>query len=275
MEALKSASNMLSELRTGLLSPKHYYSLCTFLYLLHPQVNRRIIAYTHRWSCSFVRADILASDELRRLELYLLEDKHGKTLSELYELVQYAGNVLPRLYLLITVGSVYIKSKKAPAKDVLKDLVEMCRGVQHPTRGLFLRTYLSEMTKDKLPEEGSEYAGAGGEVRDAMEFVLGNFVEMNKLWVRMQHQGQVRERDRREKERKQLSTLVGKNLSRLSQLEGVDVKMYKESILPKILDQVVQCKDVIAQQYLMEIVIQVRFSSLFLRPFCFHGRPEH
>lgn len=28
--------------------------------------------------------------------------------------------VLPRLYLLITVGAVYIKSKQAPAKDILK-----------------------------------------------------------------------------------------------------------------------------------------------------------
>ena len=27
-------------------------------------------------------------------------------------------------------------------KDILKDLVEMCRGVQHPLRGLFLRNYL-------------------------------------------------------------------------------------------------------------------------------------
>ena len=62
-------------------------------------------------------------------------------------------------YLLITVGSIYIKTKEAPAKDVLRDLVEMCRGVQHPTRGLFLRNYLSEMTKDKLPDVGSEFEG--------------------------------------------------------------------------------------------------------------------
>lgn len=47
-------------------------------------------------------------------------------------------------YLLLTVGSVYIVSKEAPAKDILKDLVEMCRGVQHPMRGLFLRNYLSQ-----------------------------------------------------------------------------------------------------------------------------------
>ncbi len=62
-------------------------------------------------------------------------------------------------YLLVTVGSIYIRTKEAPAKDVLRDLVEMCRGVQHPTRGLFLRTYLSEMTKDKLPDVGSDYEG--------------------------------------------------------------------------------------------------------------------
>ncbi len=62
-------------------------------------------------------------------------------------------------YLLCTVGSVYIKSKEAPAKDVLKDLVEMSRGVQHPIRGLFLRSYLSQISRDKLPDVGSPYEG--------------------------------------------------------------------------------------------------------------------
>ena len=61
--------------------------------------------------------------------------------------------------MICTVGSAYIRLKEAPARDVLRDLVEMCRGVQHPTRGLFLRTYLSEMVKDKLPDVGSEYEG--------------------------------------------------------------------------------------------------------------------
>lgn len=62
-------------------------------------------------------------------------------------------------YLLCTVGCVYIKSKEAPAKDILKDLVEMCRGIQHPLRGLFLRSYLSQVSRDKLPDIGSEYEG--------------------------------------------------------------------------------------------------------------------
>jgi len=236
MDALKHASNMISELRTSLLSPKNYYALY-----------------------------IEASDHLRYLETYLLEGKHGKRMAELYELVQYAGNILPRLYLLVTVGSAYIKLKEAPAKDVLRDLVEMCRGVQHPTRGLFLRTYLSEMTKDKLPDIGTEYEGRGGGPKEAIDFILQNFIEMNKLWVRMQHQGPMREKTKRENERSELRLLIGKNIARLSQLEGVDLSAYTRVVLPRLLEQIVNCRDVLAQQYLMECVIQVFPDEYHLR----------
>jgi vacuolar protein sorting-associated protein 35 len=43
----------------------------------------------------------------------------------------------------------------------------------------------------------------------------------------------------------------------LSQLEGVDLELYKTAVLPRILEQVVSCKDEIAQPYLMDAVIQV------------------
>ncbi|KAH9693456.1 vacuolar protein sorting-associated protein 35B [Citrus sinensis] len=157
----------------------------------------------------------------------------------------------------LDLGSVYIKSKEAPAKEVLKDLVEMCRGVQHPIRGLFLRSYLAQVSRDKLPDIGSEYERDAETVMDAVEFVLQNFTEMNKLWVRMQHQGPGRVREKREKERNELRDLVGKNLHVLSQIEGVDLEMYKENVLPRVLEQVVNCKDELAQYYLMDCIIQV------------------
>jgi vacuolar protein sorting-associated protein 35 len=50
---------------------------------------------------------------------------------------------------------------------------------------------------------------------------------MNKLWVRLQHQGHSRDREKREAERRELKILVGTNLVRLSQLEGVDLEIYK------------------------------------------------
>jgi len=95
---------------------------------------------------------------------------------------------------------------------------------------------------------------------------------MNKLWVRLQHQGHSRDREKREMERRELRILVGTNLVRLSQLEGVDLEMYQTQILPSILEQVVNCKDIIAQEYLMEVVIQVitlisRSPSIILNSF--------
>lgn len=42
--------------------------------------------------------DMAVSDELRHLELYLLEEfQKGRRVADLYELVQYAGNIIPRL----------------------------------------------------------------------------------------------------------------------------------------------------------------------------------
>ncbi|KAL9395116.1 hypothetical protein Peur_014401 [Populus x canadensis] len=228
-DALKCSALMLSELRTSKLSPHKYYDL-------------------------YMRA----FDELRKLEMFFKdESRHGVSIVDLYELVQHAGNILPRLYLLCTVGSVYIKSKEAPAKDALKDLVEMCRGVQNPIRGLFLRSYLAQVSRDKLPNLGSEYEGGEDTAMDAVEFVLQNFTEMNKLWVRMQHQGPVRIREKLEKERNELRDLVGKNLHVLSQIEGVNLEVFRDTVLPRVLEQIVNCKDELAQYYLMDCIIQV------------------
>lgn len=69
MDGLKHASTMLGELRTSLLSPKSYYELYMAI-----------------------------SDELRHLELYLCDEfQKGRKVADLYELVQYAGNIVPRL----------------------------------------------------------------------------------------------------------------------------------------------------------------------------------
>ena len=67
-----------------------------------------------------------------------------------------------------------------------------------------------------------------GTVRDSIDFIHLNFAEMNKLWVRMQHQGHSREREKREQERRELRILVGTNLVRLSQLECCDIETFKK-----------------------------------------------
>src|SRR5689334_17718099 len=112
-------STLVSELRTPTLGPKQYYELYMAVF-----------------------------DALRHLSEYLRDSHPVNHLADLYELVQYAGNIIPRLYLMITVGTVYMGVEDAPVKEIMKDMMEMSRGVQHPIRGLFLRYYLMGQARD-------------------------------------------------------------------------------------------------------------------------------
>lgn len=112
------------------------------------------------------------------------------------------------------------------------------------------------MMKDILPEKDSEYEGEGGDITDAISFILQNMSDMNRLWVRLQYLATHMNPEQREQQRKELRVTVGENVMRLSNLNGLTFELYKETVLPKILEIVVMCKDTIAQQYLMEIVIQ-------------------
>jgi vacuolar protein sorting-associated protein 35 len=78
---------------------------------------------------------------------------------------------------------------------------------------------------------------------------------MVNLWGRLKSK---EENEQREKERKDLSDVVGFCLDRLSSLDGVDVDMYKDFILPKCLEIILESKDKLCQQYLMYCIIQVR-----------------
>lgn len=222
MESLKNCSIMLQKLRNDSIFPKQYYELYILVY-----------------------------DSLTVLSGYLVEN-HPKRhhLADLYELVQYAGNILPRLYLMITVGSSFLQIKDSPSEEILKDMLEMCRGIQNPIRGLFLRYYLSQRTKTWIVESNLSK-------KFVVTFIITNFIEMNKLWVRLQHQGPLKERELRTKERKELQILIGSNLVRISQVIEDDIVIYQKEILPLVLEQVIQCRDSVSQEYLLDVICQV------------------
>lgn len=130
-DSLRFATGMLSELKTSTLSPKFYN-------ILFMQVF----------------------DEMQILKSYFKEEyKRGRKLAILYESVQYATSLLPRLYLLVTVGAVYIESQELPASKLLADLLDTIKAIQHPMRGLFMRYYFLKMCKNYLPDTGNEYEG--------------------------------------------------------------------------------------------------------------------
>ncbi|KAH8614492.1 putative Vacuolar protein sorting associated protein 35 [Trypanosoma vivax] len=235
-----SAATMLGELCTDVLAPQYYYELYVKVF-----------------------------DELQLLANFIREEHtKGRSLERMYETVQHTGRIVPRLYLLVTVGSVCIESGEQPALETMHDLIEMCKGVQHPTRGLFLRNFLLTMMKNKLPGDSGcpaavvESAGGSAMVRDTAELILQNLNEMNWLWIRMEgrHPARVesqRALQRKHRDRKELCVLVGMNIVRISQLEGVERDAYASGILPRLLGIILMYREPLAQQYLLEVIVQV------------------
>ena len=39
--------------------------------------------------------------------------------------------------------------------------------------------------KEKLPDKGTPYEGEGGDIDDAVSFIVSNLSEMNRLWGRL------------------------------------------------------------------------------------------
>jgi vacuolar protein sorting-associated protein 35 len=256
---------------TGLstqLTPKNYYELYMRALEEIPALEEYLLGLAHK-----TEVPPLDPDQIRITTEPISEQPSFK-MRELYDCAQYCPRVLPRLYLQITAGSALLRSKEVGAKFILDELLQVVKSEQNPIRGLFLRHYLLTALRDKLPDgvapvtEGTPPEGESvvdpeqdpGTVVDSYEFIMTNFMEMNKLWVRLQHlPGEGHSRDvrvRRARERNELRILVGTNLIRLSQLEGVTSKIYGESILPRILEHIVKEGDPLSQAYLMDCLVQ-------------------
>ena len=212
-QCLKCASEMISELKTNLLSPKNYYQLYTSIF-----------------------------DEIQYLQSYIKDESNrGRRLKELYEAVQQCISIVPRIFLMITVGTVFIESKQCDAEELIYDIIQMIRGVQYPLRGLFSRYFLLKMFKDFFPNDSKE------KLNESIELIMENFKEMNRLWIRIGSTN--------EKQRDELKVLVGENITRLSSLNDLSCDVYKEEIVPSLIKIINDSNDPMSQQYIIECIV--------------------
>jgi vacuolar protein sorting-associated protein 35 len=225
---LKYGKNMLDTLRTSKLTPSNYYHLHTTIF-----------------------------DEMQYIYNYFREEaRRGRRMKDLYDVVQQCETIVSRLYLLICVASAYIETGQANATDIIFDLFNLMKGVQNPLRGLFCRFFFLKMIKDRLPDKGNEYEKPGASPDDSIKFILNNLDDMNRLWIRLNNIDDPEERIIREREREQLKYLVGENITRLSSLNAITPEIYRKKVLPRIIEILLDSKDAMSQQYLMECVIQ-------------------
>jgi len=225
---LRETAHMLLELKSSLLTPSSYYQLYS----------------------------VILDEMLNVLNFFKEEARRGRRMRKLYDIVQQASNIIPRLYLMIAVGSVVIENDPKQCKEIISDLLGMIKGVQSPTRGLFTRHFFMKLIKDKLPDKGNEYETENCNVEDSVNFILQNLEEMTRLWIRLSANTVGDEKILRDKERLDLKILIGENINRLSSLEGLSLELYQSKILPKLTEILLENRDSISQQYIMECIIQ-------------------
>ena len=231
--SLKFAKAMLDTLKSTTLSPSNYYQLFLAIF-----------------------------DEMQYIYNYFREEaRRGRRMKDLYDTVQQCENIIPRLFLLICVASAYIETGQTNATDIIFDLFNLIKGVQNPLRGLFCRYFFLKMIKDRLPDNGNEYEKPGASPDDTVKFILNNLEEMNGLWIRITNNNNIVENEDSSdiisslKEREQLKILIGENITRLSSLNCVNVDVYQKKVLPKIIEIILESKDSLSQQYILECVV--------------------
>ena len=226
-QCLKETYSMLNELRTRYLTPKNYYHLFTTVF-----------------------------DEMQLVINFFQEEvNRGRKVRDIYDSVQQAVNLIPRMYLMIAAGSLVMENEPKSSGEIIFDLLGMIKGVQNPIRGLFVRYFLLKIIKDKLPDKDNVYLKEGGNFDDTLKFLIQNMDEMNRLWIRLGSDVTGSEKILRDKERTELKVLVGESINRLSSLDGLTIELYEKEVLPKLIQIILESNDPLSQQYLMECII--------------------
>ena len=221
-QVLKYSKEIISQLKTDFISPQFYYQLFTFVF-----------------------------DEILQIQSYFRSEiKQGRDALEFYKSVQQCMTVLPRVYLMIIVGTLLIENNDADTNEVLDDLIEACNGVQHPIRGLFVRYFFLKILKDYIVD---------------IDLLMVNFKEMNKLWTRI-NKIKYYSKEGVKKVRNDLKVLIGENIMRIAfVLNNIKKKennsniesIFKDKILLPILDIIKKNKNNDSQEYILISLIQV------------------
>lgn len=227
---LKQAKLMLNELRTNILTPKRYFQLYNVIF-----------------------------EEMKKVEDFMrLEITHGRHPEDIYESVQQCQYAIPRLYLTILAGSVYIEKCPEKCKEILDDLFEQVKSAQNPLRGIFVRYFFLQIIKDKFPQKDNIYVKEkGGTFQDTVLFLIKNFEEINRSWIRLSADAPEFEKPNKEIERLNLKPLILDALTMISSLEEVTMELYENLILPKIIEIIFMYNDTLSQEYIMECIIRI------------------
>ena len=179
------------------------------------------------------------TEELSPIKLYFQEDiNRGRRPKEFFEAVQQCITVLPRLYLMIIVGNIYLENNPEEKKSIFEEILKMMNSAQSPVRGFMVRYYFLKIFEKNFQNF------------DDIDVLLLNLKEMNKLWIRIGHLKYYLGSDGI-KARNELKDMIGENVAKLANIKDLDNNVYKNKILLPLLKIIIECEDYLSQEYFL------------------------
>ena len=224
---LKKAFDLLCELRTNLLAPKSYHTL-------YKQVE-------------------IALEEI--YNYMKVEISRGREPWDIYDSVQQCRYVIPRLYLLILSGAIYIENSPELNEELSNELLDQVKEAQSPLRAMFVRYFLAKIMKNKFQNrKNKSKKEKGWTIEDTILFFIKNLEEMNRSWIRMTLNASEEALFMLEENRLDLKIIISETIEILSKLEGLTSDLYAKLMLPKLSEIIFMYDDSISQEYLMEYI---------------------
>ena len=227
-------SALISLLKFDLLIPSNYYLLYTDI-------------------CDLLQETI---------EMYIRENiSKGIKVKYIYESVQQSQYLIPRLYLMIICGSIYLELYPIKYKEIILDLLNAVKCVQNPLRGFWLRNFLFKNLKNILPIKTGEYIYNKEYFyiyRDiSLYFLMTNLEELSLFAMRIKKEIFIDDKKIDEKQRINMISCIEETIEEISNIKGLDKNLFVNKLLPKMFDIICKMED--KKDYYLE---QIIFSAL-------------
>ena len=228
-KCILDTAGLLSILKINVLIPSNYYLLFTDI-------------------CDIIEETI---------EYYIREKTlRGIKIKYIYDSVQQSQFLIPRLYLMIISGSIYLEQSPLKYREILYDLINIVKCEQNPLRAFWLRYFLYKYIKDKLPIKNGEYMNNNDYYFDYMKisinFLMENLIYMNHYILRIRKELFIDNEILKQKERENMIICMQEIIEEISNIKGLTKNIFENNILPKFIEMIFDSEN---DWYIQQIII--------------------
>ena len=223
-------ASLISLLKVNLLTPSNYY----LLYIDTMELLQETIEY-------YIRDNV----------------SKGIKIKYIYESVQQCQYLIPRIYLMIISGSVYLGLYPIKYREIVYDLLNVVKCIQNPLRGFWIRYFLFKSLKNILPIKIGEYISNEEYFflyrNISLSFLMTNLEELVLFAMRTKKEIYIDDKKIEEKQRINMIQSIEEVIEEISCMKGVDKNIFVNKILPKMFDIIFKVEN--GNDYYLEQII--------------------